>query len=147
MRSGTAGPRVLCVEQSSQSLVRDLVVMAVVILELVLASELVVAKGAGEGLGRVLGGDMALESRVLVEARAALALVGLVDGLLGVVVEAEGVLERGKTDGTGGRFWPPGAEPMLEPKKKNRKLTHWILPPSRVRNPIGHAAVPLCHPP
>lgn len=60
--------------------------MAAMILELVLARELVVAKGAGEGLRRVLGVGVALESRVLVEARAAFALVRLVFSLLGVLV-------------------------------------------------------------
>lgn len=64
-------------------------VKTAVILELVLPGKGVVAKSAGEGLGRVLGVDVALKSRVLVEGRAALALVGLVFGLLGVLVKGE----------------------------------------------------------
>lgn len=90
----------LGLEQEKQALVCDLVVKAAVILELVLASELVGTESAGEGLGRVLGVDVALEGRVLSEGRAALALVGLMDCLSCVVIEGESGLERRATSGT-----------------------------------------------
>lgn len=69
--------------------------------ELVLASELVVTKNTGEDVGRVLCVDVALEGRVLVEVRAALAPVGLVLSLNGVFVESGICLVASKADGTG----------------------------------------------
>lgn len=119
--------------------------MTAVIFELVLASKLVGAESAGEGVGRVLGVDVTLESRVLVEACAALALVGLVGGLPCVVVEGVDVVKRRKADGAGiYSMRPVQPAPKLAGVKK-KILTHWISHPSRVRDPIERAAVPRCH--
>lgn len=62
-------------------------VKTAVILDFVLPGKGVVAKSACEALGRILGVDVTLEGRVLVESCAALALVGLVPSLFGVLVE------------------------------------------------------------
>lgn len=107
--------------------------MTAVIFELVLASKLVGAESAGEGVGRVLGVDVALECRVLVEVRAALAFVGLVVGLLCVIVEGERGLERLEADGAGSigcaRPYAPAGQSAGEKKKKK---THPLdLAPSK----------------
>lgn len=80
-------------------------VKTTVILELVLPGKGVVAESAGERLGRVLSVDVTLESRVLVESRAALALIGLVFGLLSVLVEGY-VCREGKEAYSAGMLGP-----------------------------------------
>lgn len=106
-------------------------VVAAVVLELVLASELVAAKGAGEGLGRVLGVDVSLEGRVLVEVRAALALVGLVGGLLCVIVKSEGGLERREAGGA-----------IPEPAGKRATISQGVK--KKKHSPIGSRTLGGC---
>lgn len=66
------------IKQGPQALVRNPMVVAAVVLKLVLASKIVRAEGAAEGLGRVDSSDVAVKSRVIVEACAALTFICLV---------------------------------------------------------------------